>query len=298
MGTEAQPVVSDTTAAATANAAPAATPPAEAPKANGVPAQAAAPSPSPVPASVAPVERVPTRKLISDTDDEIPDNAELLEMSPRNLKGRMERYSKKQLKERFGVDDFDQIKAQLAELDAYKKNEEDKRLAQLTETDRLKEQLLQSEAAREKAETRARDLQESRIIESEDRRVMNIAAKYLDPDYIDTEIPRLAKFLYSCTEDELRNADDVIDAWFKHRVEEKPKLGKDYGGPAAAVAGTTAATPPVPVKVAVNNGVNAEKPANGQQSGLAFQKTAAPGKANSMTESEVKEYKRQHGLHW
>jgi hypothetical protein len=236
--------------------------------------------------------------LLSDTDDEIPNDAELLEMSPRALKSRLDRFTKKQLKERFGVEDFDTIRTQLDELELYKREREEKRLAEMTELDRLKEQLAQAQEATRRSEAKALAMQEARVVEHEDRRVMAIAAKYLDEDYIDTELPRLARYIQGCSEEELRDADGTIEAWFRRRVEDKPKLGKDYSNGAPPPAQVQSQVGPPPKQVPHSNGVTVERPGQAQPSGSNQARTAAPGRPNTMTEAELREYKRQHNLHW
>lgn len=239
---------------------------------------------------------VPTRRLITETDDDIPDNAELIEMSPKALKSRLDRFTKKQIKERFGVEDFDAVKTQLDRLADYERKEEEQRLAQLTEVDRLKEQLAQAHQARERAETRAQELHETQVVAAEDRRIKGIADKYIKPKGFKIAISELASFLNGCSEDDLRSPDELIDNWFQKFVKEDwPEFSKDYG--AQAPVAPQAPAPP-PRAIPLSNGAHVERPSTQHPSGQVLQKTAAPGKSNSMSETEVREYKRQNGLHW
>jgi hypothetical protein len=261
------------------------------PEAPPPPAAGLAPTPPPAPDPGQRAPLPPTKKLIKLADaDDIPDDADLLEMSPRALKSRLERHSKKELRDRFGTDDTDDIKAKLDKLSEFEAKAEKDRLAQLSEVEQWKERAAKAERERDEAFTRARDAQEARIVDREDTRITGLAAKYLDPDYIEESLYKLARYLRDEVDasDLKKNANGVIEDWFKKLVEKKPKLGKDFG----------AAGPP-PKPVPLTNGTEPARPGQGgQPSGTALDKTAAPGKANSMTEAELRAYKRAQGLHW
>lgn len=263
--------------------APAAAP--EVQKANGVATPVAPQAPAVQQPVATPAERIPTRKLIGGDDDDIPDNADLIEMSPKSLKSRLERSNKKQLRDRFGTDDMESIKAKLDKFAEYEAKQEEQRLAQLSEGERMKEELNVEKTARLAAETRVKELQESRILESEDRRVMNIAAKYLDPDYIDTNIPVLARHLDGLSEEDLKNPEKAIEDFFKDLVTKKPKLAKEYEAEKKAVEEQKSAAP---VKMPLNNGPNVAKPPNTASSGNAGTKNV-----KEMSASEYRQYKQQ-----
>jgi hypothetical protein len=262
--------------------------------------QAAAPPPSPpAPPAVStsapaeqpkPTSHVPTRRLIGE-DDEIPDDAELLEMPKKALKSRLARHTKTELKSRFGTDDFDEIKTRLDKLADFEKKQEEQRLAQLTETDRLKEQLTAAERRFQDAEKRAERAQLQRVLDTEDRRAAKILSRYIDDDDIEDVIPRLARHINGLSDDECVNPDAVIDAWAKDFVEKKPKFAKNKPEEKRE------AKPP-PERVPLTNG----PPAGGKPSGSLVpnlgEKTAAPGKPNSMTQAEWLAYKRQNNLNF
>lgn len=304
MSDKAQPEVVVTPPAAapavTPPAAPAPTPAAP-PAAPPPPAAASAATPPP---EARPVANVPTRKLIGDEED-IPADVDLLEMSARGLKSRLQRHTKKELKDRFGTDDPDAIKSQLDELAQYKAREEEQRLAQMNELERERELRAKAEARATAAETRAAQVQENQVVERTDRRIMRYAAEYLDPDYLDVELPKLARHIANLSEDELRDPDAMLTGYFEQRVKDKPKIGKAYGAAppeppaegAAPAAGAPPAAPPTKI-VPFSNGANAAPPAQLPSSGEVLQKTAAPGKPNSMTDAEYRQFKTQQGIRY
>lgn len=296
-------------------------PPAAAPA--GAPAAPPAPAPavaSPAPAAAAPeapaapavlAARVPTRKLLADTDDDIPADADLLELSRAGLKSRLDRYSKRQLKELFGTDNPDEIRAAIAERDTLKQAAEAKRLADLSEVDRLKEQNAQSIRRAETAEQRATQLEEDYAVAGEDRRIGKILRKHMDADYIPYERKLLAAYLSNATDDELKEADALVEKWAKDRVAAKPIVGRKAAAPVAAgdtltaapvaTPGSPAAAPAAPVAVPLSSGAdpNATRPASpgGTHQGPALAgKTPEPGKPNSMTPAEYRQYKQSSGL--
>ncbi len=287
------------------NGAPAATPPAlgQTPAGGAVTPggavavpPAAAPLPPPVQQQATPIERVPTRKLIGDEDD-IPKDVDLLEMSSKALKNRLERFSRAQLRERFGVDNFDEIKARLDRAAQLEQQAEEKRLAELSEADRYREMYSRAEAARVAAEQQLTQYQESRMIEDQDRRVISIAANHVKPKHFNYVTTELARHLQTLEEEELRDPDAYIEGWFQKWTQENPEFGKDFG-----------ATPPAPVQavpaplpqraVPVTNTPTLTRPSTTQPAGAQLQKTAAPGRPNSMNENEWREYKKVNNLRW
>lgn len=312
-----------TTEAQVVSGTPAATPE---PVAATPPVQATPPAASqPVvtPAAAAPqgsaaaevVSRVPTRKLLSDSDEDIPTDADTIEMSPRAFRARLERFTKKQLREQFGTDDPTAIKAQQEELARYRQEREQHRIAQMSETERLKEELTRERGMREAAEQQFQHAEDSRVIDDVQRKVNDFANRYMDADYHEVELPRLKKFIMGCSEADLENPDEVIEEWFKRRIEAKPKLGRDYGtsGDQGASLGTAQgasqgtaqgasqgqppAAAPQRVQVPFTNGPPPNRPSP-PAAGAAMQKTAAPGRPNSMSEAELREEKRKLGLNW
>lgn len=277
----------------------------ETPEAKPAPVSPVQAAPAPAAGVVAPTPEmkaangVPTRKLIGD-EDEIPNDTEtLLEMKPSHLKGRLQRATaqeRKTLFAQFGVESAEGLQSKLDKLRDLEEKEEAQRLAQMTEVDRLNEQLTKEREARSAAEARVQQIQDTQVIEREDRRVLSIMEKHLDPDTIEDLIPKLARHLNGKSVEDLANPDAVIEAWCKEFVEKKPKFGKDY----AAAASDAKKDEPAPVKqIPLDNGAKGARPdGNPVPPSEASGKTPKPGQPNSMSQAELAAYKRQHGLNY
>ncbi len=224
-------------------------------------------------------------------DEEIPDNADLIELSSKALKGRLTRHTNKELKARFGTDDFDEIKLKLSRLDELESKEEERRRAALDEATRLQEDVAKANARAEAAELRVKQSQETRMVDKEETRIIKLGANHMDPDEIEDQLPKLARYLKKTfSEKQLAKLKDSdIEEWFQKRVEEKPKLGKNYG---------VVTAPPEekkPEKKPLSNGLkNEERPTQAKTE----EKTFAPGRANSMTSAEAKANAAKQGLRW
>jgi hypothetical protein len=222
-------------------------------------------------------------------DDEIPENVDLVELSPRALKSRLTRHTKKELKSRFGTDDFDEIEKKLKDYETLQGKQEEERKAKLSETEKLKEDNAKLTKDLETARGEARSVKEQREFEKFDTQISSVAEKYLDPDYIEDELPKLARHLnatLSKREKKTLKGDKltkVVESYFKERIKAKPKLAKDA---TVEVKQTTKLT-----SGADTNG----KPTNADGK---TEKTFAPNKANSMNKGEAREAMRKEGYHY
>lgn len=278
---------------ATPNAAPQAPAP--------VNATPQAPVPQALPVSVPqPVGRTPTRKLITADGEEIPNDADLLEIPPTALKGRLERYTKKQLRDAFGTDDVDTIKARLSEHEQWREEREQKRIAELSEVDRYKEQLAAAQAERDAAVERAEQIQTQQVVSEQDSNISAIMGRHFNPRYMKHEMRNLAEYIQSLPEAELGDPDAVVEAWCRKTVEEDPALGIPTA--VAPVAAPQAAPPPVipppPAGPLMTNGGGGTRPQNVNPNGIVAPKTFAPGHAGSASDKEWREFKRQQGWHF
>jgi hypothetical protein len=262
--------------------APGGTPPA----AGGAPAPASAPAPEKKPVEktepkVTPEAKQP--KKLSGEDDDIPEEEELLQLSPRALKSRLARASKQQLKEAFGTDDVDLIKKKLAAGDEYEKKKEEDRKATLSKEEKLREE--RDTAIKEARETRSLLEVEktARIVEKQDGRITRIAEQHLKPKHVSKFLPDLAKALLKAADEGdrklIKNEEAWIESWFKQQVEEEPEFGKDFGK--AAEGGEP------PKKLPFTNGSSGSRPQPAGNSGSP--KTGAPGKPNSMSDKEIRD---------
>lgn len=225
-------------------------------------------------------------KKLSGDDDEIPEEEELVQMSPRALKARLTRASKAQLRDAFGTDDIDDIKKKIALADEATKKQEEERKARLTKEQKLQEELDAANKVLADTRTKLEEAERTRVVEKQDTRIHRIASNHVDGDYIEDSFPHLARAIRQAVKEGdkkfAKNEEAWIENWYKEYVEKKPKLGKDFG--------KEAEKPPT-MKVPFTNGVQG-KPAPQQTSGQP--KTAAPGRPNSMSDAEI----RQSGYSW
>ena len=235
----------------------------------------------------------------------MPDDAEVLELSPRALKSRLARSTATELKKKFGTDDVDKIAADLKELATYREEKEKKRKAELSDLEREREEHEKTKGRATAAEARAREVSELRVFDKEDRRISKVAGKYIDEDYVDEEMNKFAAHLTKTFTDKelkkLRGAgfEEEAEKYFKGRVEKKPKLAKDYEETrskeiAQELKDIAAGRTP---KKKVTNGADVsgrKKPEPTEDTG--GPKTFAPGKKNSMSDKEVRdELKKRNG---
>ena len=233
-----------------------------------------------------------------EVDGDIPDDAELLELSKTALKGRLSRHTTAELKKRFGTDDVDSIKKDLDELKTLREEKEENRKKALSELEREKEERVKETARADAAEAKAREASSLRVYDKENRRVEKIAAKYIDEDYTDRELYKFADYLlktYSEKElGKLRGAGFEAEAekFFKGRVEKKPKLAKDYETTREAAIRQElkdeAAGKKPKVKV-TNGGDTSGRGTPPKTEETSEPKTFAPGKKNSMSDKEARE---------
>lgn len=284
------------------NGAPAPTPQATAPTPAPTPVQPtpqATPQAAPVTPTATPVTRTPTRKLLDANTDDIDTAADLLEMPPKAFQARMDRYSKKQLRELFGTDDTNKIRENLQRLNEYDQQAEQQRQAALTAEQRLNEQLAAERQRAEAAEMELESLRTQQIVSEQDVRVMGLLGQHINPRYAPYEAKRLADYINTLSEAELADADAIIVGWCKEQIKQFPELAKagitpDANPTGGAVAGTptTVVTPP---GQPFSNGAGVTRPDQASEANPTAAKTFAPNQPNSMSPKEWSEYKRKNG---
>lgn len=219
-------------------------------------------------------------------DDDIPTDANLIQLSTSALNKRLDRFSKKQLEEHFGTSDVGQIKADLAELKESRAAKEAARQAALTREEKLSEE-------RDKEKKRA-DAAEQKLVQAEERQAF---AKYDDgatgalkeagilPKYVKLAMHELKDHVNSLDEDDaaLKKPEKLFNEWAKAFVKDHPELV------------VKEEAPPAPKKVPLTTGGDSkEKPAK-----VAIdltQKDPRPGRPNSMTKAEFAQHKKAMGL--
>lgn len=232
-------------------------------------------------------------RVLTDADDDIPAEGEMFSLSRVALKARLERYSRKQLRDRFGTDDPDAIQAKLGRAEELERQEEDRKRAAMTEQERLKADLAASEQRAQAAEARARDVEERHVFQAEEQHMTSMASKYIDPDYVDAELTGFAKHLRkSYTAEQLAKlTDSDFEKYWQERVAAKPKLARDYEEKFRA-------QPPPPAK-GLNNGVDpSAKPAPAKSGGDGGAKRFSPGAPGALSSGQARKEAAKEGFRW
>lgn len=208
------------------------------PQAGGAATPQAGTPATPKPAAAKPGEAgasaEPKRFVLKGNEDEIPEDAAILEMTPKALSSKVARSTRKQLKELFGTDDQEQIKKILAEHKTLTDKAEADRVAQLTKEQQLEDARKKAESRALAAENRARQVEETRIFEKQDSRISRIAGKIIDEDHVEVELVKFAKHLTETFKP--KELDKMSDkqlekeatTFFNERVKTKPKIARDY----------------------------------------------------------------------
>lgn len=217
-----------------------------------------------------------------DPDSELKaDDKGNIKLPYKAFKTRITRASKAALKSVFGTDDREQIIKMKEDYEKMLSDRETDRRTKMAAEERAKEDL--EKAHKKISDLEARELarQEAADAEREEKRITNIASKYVDAGALDLAHYKFAKHLKKFSKDELNEFDDErIENWYQKWAAKNPKLA--------------ASAPKEEKKVPVN--VGASQPVKPSPKGSDTQKTAARGYANSMTDEEWKAYKRQHRI--
>lgn len=237
--------------------------------------------------------------------DEIPEEAELFELSASALKKRLSRHTAKELKAAFGTSDLGDIKKRLDKAASLEKDDEERKRAEMTEKQKLEADLKASRQREADANRRALRVQEDRIVEKEENRITKIAEKYVDtdPDVVEVIFKRLGKFLRSeFTDDQLKKLPDAkIEKWFKEYATEHPKHAREHrnaGDDTGAAAASTTAKP-APKKVPLTNGPETgDRPGKGDVSGTAQTTNFSPSKGTPMTSQQARAAAAKEGYRW
>lgn len=238
-----------------------------------------------------PAGRIPTRKLLGENDD-IPNDAELIELSPHALKSRLDRFTKKQLRDSFGTDDVNSIRSKLQQHQLWEKEREEKRIAELTESQRLQEQLQAANRERDEAIARAEQIQTEQIVSEQDHHVTGIVGKHINPRYLKHELKNLAEYISGLSDAELADPDSVVEAWCATAIKEDPAIAIQTNGASLVANGASQGPPLSPQGQPFTNGANTQRPQHVNPQGIVAPKTFAPNQPGSMSDAEWRAYKR------
>jgi hypothetical protein len=235
-------------------------------------------------------EEKPGRKVHQlGAEDDIPDDADLLQLSRPAFKQRLSRHTKGELKARFGSDDFDDIKKRLDRAAELETAEEARNREAMSDRERLEADLAKANARADDNERRYLKSVEDRVVDKEEQRIIKLAEEYIDPDYVDVLLPKLAKHLKSnYTDAELKKVKNKdISKWFQDQIAAKPKLAKDFERPIEKKV----------VKQPHTNGARTEKKPS-KESGSSQQTNFSPNAPNAMSRAEAKKKAAEAGYNW
>lgn len=221
--------------------------------------------------------------------DEEPEDNEEYTLKSADFKRRIERERKKLLKELHGTDDEAAIRERLAKVKEIETKQEEARRLELSEQERLKEDAKKEKTRADLADARVKELEEQREIDAENHRISAFVGTYVKPKYAKHAVADFSDYLLKELTPKQQDAmkDEDIAKWFEDYAKDNPEL--------AVVAGEGA--PPVLPRVPAANGHKGNvKPAPLPSGSMDSTKTAAPGKPNSMTPAEYREFKKTKGL--
>lgn len=283
-----------TTDTTPANPAGAGTSPSPVAAPTPAPAQVAAPAAAPAAVEAA---HTPERRRLSADTDEIPNDAEVLELSPNAFKKRLERANRSQLKQAFGTDNVDDILAWKQQAEQYKQEREQAELAAMTEAERFKVQFEKAQSESQHWRSQYETLQESYAIRDQDRQMTNIGNKYVHPKLQNAVMVEFATHIQGLEESEIGDPQEYAESWFQQYVEQNPEFGVPRAAPPQVAPQAQAFVPQQPMQmpprqVPITNGAQGGRPAVAP---AVTEKTLAPGQPNSMTPDEAKTWMRANG---
>jgi hypothetical protein len=212
-----------------------------------------------------------------------------------------------------GIEDVSKFKqereAQKKKLQDLEAAEERRQRESMTEQERLKKDLEIANAKIAELTTELTSLQTTSLRREQDEILSAIALKYVSPKYVSMAVRHAFKeYVNTLTAEELEKLDgnrQEIDRWFRRWARDNPELAASQGETQQAAADAAAklkddaakaaaAKPKIIVRRPITNGAGpkgAPPPASvtGGTPSLAG-KTPLPGRPNSMTKAEVKQY--------
>jgi len=210
-----------------------------------------------------------------------------IEISADDFKDRLKRAQASKLQSIFGTTDINEIMGMKKELEDRRKAESEKKLSEMSEIDRLK--TLHEEERKKRLDFEKKYKQETRMtaIKGEESRIRSIFTEHIDPQYFKHVARDFAEDLIikrKLTSEQIAKiGEKTLGKWLSNYLKSNPAFKKQTSAtpkeepkkPATNGGGTTPATPAsVPTK------------------------DVRPGKANSMSDAEWREYKRKNGFNF
>lgn len=232
----------------------------------------------------------PKRIRLTDSDEDIPPDAELIEMSAKTLKARLngaKRSEVRTLFEQWGVKNADELKTRLARVKELEDAEETRKRAEMSATQKLEADLKQERKLREDSDRRALTVTENYVVDKQETRISKLASRYIDPDYVEEILPKFAVHLRKTySEDELKGLkDEDIGKWFKDYSKLKPKIARERQKVTIPLTNGARSTD----RATAGDGAN--KAGNSVRS-------FAPSEQNAMSRAEARQEAAKLGYRW
>ncbi len=276
--------------------------PAPAPAPTPAPAPAALPAPVPAPAP-APVAVKPTRTSEEATAADI-----------------RKREKAKALKELYGTDDLDEIerikekrRVEAEELQNLKAKEEQTKREQMTEVQRLTDDVTRLTTENEQLKAKVKSLEIERVTNQQDAKIRSLAIKHIKPSKLKYALIDFGEYIRTLTKADAAKIDELrTENWFKRFARENPDMSLEAAPPAPATKTDVVddpekkpepkpGTPPPVARPTRVVPAGKPKPANpvpptqSPPDPLAG-KTPRPGLPNSMNKQELALHMKRQGL--
>lgn len=226
----------------------------------------------------------PSSRVNEDDDDEAEhaDEHGIVKLPISSFTRRIDRATKKTLRELFGTDNRADILTMKKELDTHRTEKEEERRKSLAEIERIKEDMTKERAAREAAETHALEIENEYLADRQDIAFQEVASEYIQERYYKHAALELRDYLLERHEHNgYKNVTNKeIAAFFAKYAEENAEVA------------TAPAEPQQ--RRAVTNGSTSPRPA--PSANPATTKDPRPGRPNSMSSAEFQAYLRSRGI--
>lgn len=257
-----------------------------------VPPHAAGAPPNPPPAAPPAAPPPEKKRAVIGAEDELPEGAELLELSKVALDSRLRRASSRQLKELFGTDNVEEVKGKITRLKELEEQEEQKRLASLSDLQKEQEARAKAEGERDEWRRKYSDQRDAQIVQSAHGRVERLAAKHVADGSTRFALFEFGHYLRSKLSEEQIDAltDDQIGQWFADLAREQPSHARPGAQP----------PPPPPVQtrtVPLSNGavtVDQPPPPAAPQTAQSY----SPSAPNAMNSGDARAAAAREGYRW
>jgi hypothetical protein len=208
-------------------------------------------------------------------------------LSESELRDRIARAKRQAITDTFGSDDAEALKAKLDRADQLEREAEERKRAQMSETERMKHDLIRARREAQDARISARRLQERHMVREQQATVEQLAGRHVSQSYVSMATLALREHLRGLPPKEVdRLTDKDLSKWFQRFVTKRPEIAASAQARRRAPVGSQR---PVPRPTASQTSTSATSGAK---------KSFSPSAANSMTRSEARAAAKSRGYSW